>query len=143
MAFNPVPSEVIHKTLESAGFSPTVSGKEVVYERANHNCPSLKVRVFTSAKVGASKVVGCGKDAIRIVLIYTAPDGKTYPVGKKSDAKRVYRTGETADILSRLLDRARCKYGEANEMAKIPPCKCGAPKWLSGNCAAFCWKEGK
>lgn len=141
--FNPVPSEVIHSTLEQAGFTQGVAGKEVVYERTNHHLPSLRVRVYTSARVGSQKVAGCGKDAIRVVLVYRDSSGKDYPVGKKADRKRVYRTGETSDILDRMLERARDQYRIANKMAKQAPCKCGAPRWLSGNCAEFCWKEKK
>jgi hypothetical protein len=139
--FNPVSSEALHSALENAGFTQGVAGKEVIYERANHHDPRLKVRVYTSAKVGSSEVVGCGKDAIRVRLVYVASSGKVFPVGKKSDCARVYRVGETSDILDRMIQRARDQYKVANAMAKKAPCKCGAPRWATGNCSEFCWKE--
>lgn len=142
MAFNPVPSEVIHETLEKAGFSKGVQGKEVFFERANHHLPCLKIRVYTSAKVGSSSVVECGKDAIRTVLLYTDKTGKTRCVKK---GKRVYRTGSTADILARMLDRARELYALANWIYTAPSCKsCGAPCYHdTKKCVAYCWKNKK
>lgn len=138
--YNPVPAEVIHAALEEMGFARTTVGKEIVYERANHRLPSLFVRVFTSSHVGQVKVAAKGKDAIRIVLVYRAPDGSTRCVKKET---RVFRVGETSDILDRIKERSRELYAMANWISTVPPCKkCGAPCYKeSGKCVAYCWRN--
>ena len=140
--FNPVMAEDLHRALLQAGFTKAISGREIVFERANHNISCLKVRVFTSAHVGYETVAKCGKDAIRIVLLYTRPNGSTSCVKR---GKRVFRVGQTEAIINRMLERARELYGMANQMAKIPRCvKCGAPNYPeSKTCADYCWKGEK
>jgi len=143
MAYNPVPSETIHSTLEESGFTKAQAHNEVVYERECHRLPSLVIRVYTSAAVGSTKVKACGKDAIRVVLLYRAPEsGTTYGVKK---AKKILRTGTTEAILERMLDRAREMYAFANRMNERGPCpKCGGPRYYdSGSCVAKCWKAQK
>jgi len=138
--FNPVPSEVLHSALENAGFTKSLSGKEVVYDLRNHHNPSLSVRVFTSSKVGAGKVVSCGKDAIRASLVYTNSSGNTN--GTKLKFSRVNRVGTTEAIVGRMLDLAREVYRAANHIAAVGPCKCGAPRYEDTKaCMAFCWKK--
>jgi hypothetical protein len=139
--FNPVPAEVLHYALLKAGFVEAREGREIVYERANHNAPCLKVRVYTSAHVGQETVAACGKDAIRTVLLYLPRNrSKGRPVKKGS--KRVFRVGTTEAIVSRMLKAARELYGFANQMAKVPGCaKCGAPCYPeSRSCADYCWR---
>lgn len=140
--YNAVPAEVLQAALDEMGFSKTTVGKEIVYERANHRIPSLFVRVFTSAHVGQAKVAAKGRDAIRIVLVYKAPDGTTKCVKKET---RVFRVGETSEILSRIRERARELYGMANYISSVPACsKCGAPCYYeSRKCVAYCWKNPK
>lgn len=135
MAYNPVPSETIHAHLEEAGFTKGTAYNEVVYERPCHRLPSLIVRVYTSASVGSSKVKGCGKDAIRVVLLYKDPEGKTHGVKK---AKKVLRTGKTEDILERMMERARCLYRFANWMSTAGLCKCGAPRYHDSKKCVVC-----
>ena len=138
MAYNPVPSEIIHSTLKVAGFVEGVAYKEVVFDRPCHNLPSLIIRVYTSASVGSSKVKGCGKDAIRVVLLYKDPQGKTHGVKK---ATKVLRTGTTEDILKRMLDRAREMYAFANWMHAAGPCKCGAPRYYDSKKCIVCSRK--
>jgi hypothetical protein len=140
MAYNPVPSELIHKTLADAGFKEGVAGKEVVFEIANHREPSLVVRVYTSTKVGSAQVAECGKDAIRLVLLHKAADGSTRPVKKGT---RVFRTGTTEAILGRMMERARELYKMANYINEVPRCsKCGSPCYYeSKKCVRYCWRE--
>lgn len=138
MSYNPVDSETLFSFLDEMGFEPIPTKGEVVYARTHHKLPSLSVRVYTSCRKGSSVVKGCGKDAIRVALVYTHDTGKTFGVEKN---KRVYRTGKTEDILNRIRERARSAYAKANAMAKKNSCGCGAPRWESGNCSAFCWKK--
>ena len=142
--FNPVPARVLHRALLKAGFVEAREGLEIVYDRANHNVPSLKVRVYTSAHVGQETVAECGKDAIRTVLLYHPPNRtKGSPVMRGS--KRVFRVGTTEGIINRMLKAARELYGFANRMAKRSKCvKCGAPRYPdSGNCADYCTSPKK
>lgn len=129
--FNPIPEGSIRKVLVDAGFKESKSGKEVVFERANHKDPRLKVRVFTSIKVGSETVRKKGADAIRVVLVF---QDKKQSFGVCS-AKRVFRSGATDRVLNRMLERMREIYGTANKMAAGTKCKCGAPAYLdSGRC---------
>ena len=144
MSYNPVPSEEIHARLEKGGFVRDTVGREVVYERSNHNLPELVVRVFTSAKVGSTAVADRGKDAIRLILLYR---GATETVCVKK-GPRVYRTGNTEDILGRMMERARELYGLANEIAlevhERGSCrKCGAPRYPRGGCVVHSCRKGE
>jgi hypothetical protein len=145
MAYNPVPSEVIHAHLESMGFTREIAGKEVVYERTNHRLPSLIIRVYTSAMVGSSQVAECGKDAIRLVLLHRVQGHKDQPIRPSKEKKnvRVFRTGTTEAILGRITARARELYATANWIAETPPCrKCRGPCYRgSTTCVRFCWKN--
>lgn len=139
MAYNPVPSEIIHKALEDAGFEEEVAYKEVVFDRPCHRLPSLIVRVYTSASVGKAQVKACGKDAIRIVLLYKDPSGKIHGVMK---AKKVLRTGTTEDILARMMDRAREMYRFANWMSAAGPCaRCGGPRYYDSKKCVPCSRK--
>lgn len=146
MAYNPVPTEVIHKFLSDMGFTEVHAGKEIVFERANHRLPTLVVRVYTSAMVGRKQVAGRGKDAIRLVLLHREEGKKDQPIRPSHDKKdvRVFRTGTTEAILGRIRDRARELYAVANWIAVTPPCKrCGAPCYRDSTyCVRFCHKNG-
>lgn len=134
MAYIEVPAESLKGMLAAKGFTEMVVNKEVVYERANHIDPNLKVRVYTSLAVGEEKARKCGGDAIRCCLVFNR-FGKTWGIAK---AKRVYRSGKLEDVLDRTLERAREMYALANQFASHK-CSCGAPRWLdSGRCVAKC-----
>lgn len=134
--FVAVPAVALAATLAKAGFASKVVGKETVYERANHNCSSFVIRVYSSAKDGATDARGCGLDAIRVCLLWADPTGKTYGVAK---ATRVYRTGTVEAVIARMLERMRDLYGLANRLAAAPRCPgCGAPCYAdSGKCIRY------
>jgi hypothetical protein len=151
MSYNPVEFSVIAAACTAAGFAQKQRGKEITFERQNHHDPRLFVVVYTSTKVGAEKVRGKGKDAIRVALVATrdagTPKERTFGI---ASATRVHRTGETSGILARLVSRMREMYGRANEMAspEHPHCPhCGAPCFKdSGKCVVHCygsWKAGQ
>ena len=149
--YNPIPSYVLHDFLECMGFTKALAGGEVVYERINHNLPSLVVKVYTSAKKGSATVADRGKDAIRLVLVHRQQGEKDQPIrtrpkkkGEKGRASiRVFRTGTTESILNRVRDRARELYAAANWIRMTPPCKrCGAPCYRGSTlCVRFCQKH--
>ena len=142
--YNAIDFDVLAGVCAGAGFAQRVRGQEVTFERANHHDPRLVIVVYTSTKVGATKVRPKGADAIRVCLLAVrdagAPNERTFGVQK---ATRVFRTGTTTAILARLLERMRTMYGAANKMAH-PASKhctsCGAPCFAdSGKCTVRCW----
>lgn len=139
MAYNPIDTQILVDALESAGFTGTKVGKEVVYTRDHHKDSAFRVKVYTSAASGKANVKAKGKDAIRICLTYVLGNGKERGVAK---AKRVFRTGTDTAIVTRMKSRMREMYDLANKMAKSAYCPdCNAPRWLdSGKCVA-CYKK--
>ena len=145
MAYNPVPSDVIHAHLTQMGFTEGTAGNEIIFERANHRLPSLVVRVYTSAMVGSKQVAGRGKDAIRLVLLHRVEGKKDQPLRPSIEKKdvRVFRTGTTEAILGRITERARDLYRIANWIHATASCKkCGAPCYRNSTyCVRFCGKK--
>lgn len=97
----------------------------------------MYVRVFTS--IEGSEVRSVGSDAIRVCGMHTSSEGKTRSLAKE---KRVNRTGDIDDIVSRMYNRMRDAWKSSTSR---PRCKqCGSPTFRSkkGNdvCAELCWK---
>ena len=123
--------------LENAGFArEEIPGtKEAVYSRPLNE--KVRVACYTSIVNGECRDVGY--DAIRVVALYSAKDGKSRGICKAE--KRVNRVGQVSAIVDRTLERMR----EVYSMARTPDrCEsCGAPKFVSkkGNsvCADLCW----
>lgn len=100
---------------------------------------NLSVKIFTS--VVRDTVYGLiarreGKDAIRVNV--SSPDVRRAIISEK----RVNRTGQTDNIVERMLDRARDAYRLGRQSGNCH--MCGAPRAMSkGNkwyCAQVCWK---
>lgn len=133
--FVTVPAEKFAEKFTAAGFKPSASRTEVVYERP-HNDPRYTIKVYTSLSLNAAETRGVGADAIRVCLVFTGKNGKTVGVGK---ATRVNRTGSVEGVLERTIERAREMWALANESSRTGVCKCGALKWAdSGRCTARC-----
>ena len=123
--------------LEDAGFAREIipGTKEAVYSRPLNE--KVRVACYTSIVSGECRDVGY--DAIRVVALYSAKDGKSRGICKAE--KRVNRVGQVEAIVERTLERMR----EVYKTAQTPDrCECcGAPKFVSkkGNpvCADLCW----
>lgn len=108
----------------TAGFTKTTAYREVVYTRA-HRDSRYTIKVYSSLTVGADQTRDVGADAIRVCLVFTAPTGKTYGVGK---ATRVNRVGTPEAVLDRTIVRARemwalanTKLGACTKVAAVAP----------------------
>ena len=142
MSYVLVPTAAIVTALVKAGFVPKFVGTETIYERANHRCPELIVRVYTSVSAGAATARACGTDAIRACLVWIDPKkGDNYGV---ASATRVHRTGLVVDVIARMMARTREMYALANHMAGNARCTCRAPRYLdSGKCIRHHEHEAK
>lgn len=116
--FVEVPSPVLVAFLEKLKFSPTRVGNEVVYERASGQCEHMKLRVYTSIRVGEENARGLGKDAIKVAAFYKRG---TYSKGIAKVA-RVYRTGTVDGVLLRIKDRILAVAEVANKWLENEKC---------------------
>jgi len=103
----------MEQMLQKCGFNRSTTGKEVVYIRRHKN-PNILIKVYTSIPLEASKARGCGKDAIRVVVIYDNGN-RNFGIAK---LPRVYRTGTEKDVLERTYKRMRDAYMLANKWNK-------------------------
>jgi len=110
----PVSAQSIENLLSSKGFTRTVQNREVVYVFAHKMDPSVKVKVYTSLRVGADMARGCGQDAIRVCTVFEN-DQKSFGIGK---FPKVLRTGSEQAVLTRLLERAREAYLRGTEFVR-------------------------
>jgi len=101
--FVSVPAETIETFLQSKGFSRSVVHNEVVYERAHSENPRVKVKVYTSIRIGADVARRRGKDSIKVCTVVEGTR-KSYGIGK---FPRVHRTGSPEKVLDRMLQRSR------------------------------------
>jgi hypothetical protein len=109
--FVSVPAQAIEDFLKSKGFTRTVQRCEVVYIRNHDRDPNVKIKVYTSIRIGAGSARQRGKDSIKICTVFD--DGRrSFGIGK---FPRVHRTGSTAAVLERTLERMRAAYARANQ----------------------------
>lgn len=105
------------KTLESKGFTPdTEAFGELVYIRQHHLDSTMFVKIYTSMPLKAGDTRACGKDAIRVMLIFK--NTNTGRSGCLYKTPRVYRTGSANAVIDRTLERAREAYGVGNKRLK-------------------------
>lgn len=88
-------------------------GGELVYSRQHSLDSTMWIKVFTSLPRNAGDARACGKDAIRVLLVFQNPVTKAS--GCLYKTSRVYRTGSEAAVIERTLERAREAYAEANK----------------------------
>lgn len=145
MGYNAVPFSDLAQACINAGFDKTVqAGQEIVFERAHRADPRLRVRVYTSNKVGKESVAAKGKDAIRVCLVGVRQPGtkweRTWGI---CSSTRVHRTGTTAAIIERMVDRMREMYTAASELLKNDRCvHCAAPVFAdSKRCVLRCYGD--
>lgn len=129
----------IRQKMEECGFTKddVIGAGEEIY---SFPVKETGIRVVVYSTIEGSAVRAVGKDAIRICGVYYN-ESKDIERGIVSH-KRVYRTGEIADIVSRMHERMREVWSSCNQSNR---CHCGAPKFTSkkGNsvCADACWVD--
>ena len=113
MSYVTIPAQVFRDRLNAAGFIKInlTSSKEEVYQREHHKDPRYLIRIYSSIPCGDFGTRGCGKDAIRVVVIFQTQQ-KTYGIWK---GVRVHRTGTVDAVIERTLQRARDGYGFVNQ----------------------------
>ena len=132
----------VEQTLLNAGFFEEWHGevrdptKEKTYTR--QVVDGIRIVVYTS--IVGDRVRSTGKDAIRVVLVYTSERlGKDRGIGKET---RIHRTGEVSAILERMLTRMRNAWTAGKRPCRCPQCNAPTFKAKSGKdvCADLCWK---
>lgn len=106
MSFQPVTMQDFQVLIDK-GFIPSDehSGREIVLVRRHEKNAQLIIKVYTSISRGSTVCREAGADAIRVALVREDPKtGFKCGVGK---SKRVNRTGPAADVVGRVLERAR------------------------------------
>jgi hypothetical protein len=122
---------------QEEGDSPShLFTRERMFSRRIHD----NVRVVVYTTIVGQEARGVGRDAIRVVALYTTLEGEDRGIAKGE--KRVNRTGKVSAIVDRTLLRMRDVWKAA---AHAERCHCGAPKAMSkaGNlyCLELCWKK--
>lgn len=107
----PVPAHEIESFLQSKGFERTVQYQEVVYVRAHEKDRDVKVKVYTSIRVGAAQARRCGSDSIKVCTVFDN-GRKSFGIGK---FPRIHRTGSPAAVLERTYDRMKDAYKRGSE----------------------------
>jgi hypothetical protein len=101
--------------LAAAGFSPDPESRgELVFIRQHHVDSTMFVKIYTSLPLAAGDARACGKDAIRVLLIFK----NSQRSGCLHKTPRVYRTGSEQAVIERTLERARDAYRAANQRLK-------------------------
>lgn len=105
-----VDRELFCKSLEAKGFTPDPEAfGELVYMRQHHMDLTMYVKIYTSMSIRGGDTRKCGKDAIRVMLIFSNP--VTGRSGCLYKTPRVYRTGSQEVVIERTIERAREAYG--------------------------------
>jgi len=113
---------------------------EIIMKRLSADKRYL-IKVFTTVEKKTNMTRGVGRDAIRVVLLSLAKDGKEIPVSK---AIRVFRVGDMDNIANRITDAVRT-LALSSKTLKLRTCsKCDAKMFLSKKnnwvCSKFCYK---
>ncbi len=101
-----VSREDMVNALTKAGFTASPLGGELMFYRVHHLDSTMMVKIYTSMPRNGGDSRACGEDAIRVVLIFSTAQRS----GCLYKATRVFRTGTSAGVIERTLDRAREAY---------------------------------
>jgi hypothetical protein len=112
--FIEVPAQDIENHLSAQGFSRTVQREEVVYVRSSQRNPDVKIKVYTSIRVGRTVVRGAGKDAVRVCVVFDN-GRKSFGIGKFPSIPRVH---SVESVLRRTDERLRLAKLRAVEWMK-------------------------
>ena len=106
-----VPARDIEAFCRKHKFDRTVHRREVVYVRSSVRNPDVKIKVYTSIRVGRSAARGNGKDSIKVCVVFDN-GRRAFGIGK---FPRVHRTGSPEAVLARVLERLKAAAKRANE----------------------------
>lgn len=109
--FVSVPAETLEKWLADQKFERTVHGNEVVYVRSSVKNPCVKMKVYTSIRVGQVAVRAAGKDAIRVCVAFEN-GARSFGIGKFPSVPRVH---SVESVLRRTKERLMEAAKRANE----------------------------
>lgn len=99
----------------------------------------VKMVVYTSVPWGSGTVQRCGKDAIRVVLVFCGPDGKRDGITTET---KVLRTGTVAGVLGRTRERMADAWRQGKSLRHCGRCRAPA-YWDSGRCVVrLCRMQG-
>lgn len=117
--FVEIDSAAFEAFFQREGFTRSLSNYEVVYAKPLPANPKIVVKVFTSIREGDATVRDVGKDAVRVVAIFTNGE-KTYPLFR---GKRIHRTTSQESVQERVLERiadafARCAEWTETQRSK-------------------------
>lgn len=119
--FVEIDSKLLEDFLSGCGFRRIVQGSEIVYVRPNKHHDSVRVKVYTSIKVGQNVARPCGADAIRVVTAYEGQRPVARPGNRSSTnfgifkAKKILRTGTQDRLTERLHARMQEAYAFGNQ----------------------------
>jgi len=108
----PVPAHEIESFLAAKGFERTVQRNEVVYVRPHEKDPDVKIKVYTSIRVGAAHARNRGADSIKVCTVVERENGRSFGIGK---FPRIHRTGSVDAILERMYQKMRSAYSRGTE----------------------------
>lgn len=120
-----VPAEAIEKFLQDNKFEKGQQGNEVVYHRCSQRNPSVRIKVYTSIRIGQVQVRNAGKDSIKVCAVFDN-GRKSFAVAPRLNP--VFRVTSTESVLTRLKERLK----EAAELAN---------KWIDKNEAEFAARD--
>lgn len=121
--FVEVPAQDIENHLSAQGFSRTVQREEVVYVRSSQRNPDVKIKVYTSIRVGRTVVRGAGKDAVRVCVVFDN-GRRSFGIGKFPSVPRVHSVDS---VLRRTDERLRLAKLRAVEWMREQDAKFGPP----------------
>lgn len=110
--------------MDAAGFTEGAFGGEVTFARVHHRCRHCTVTIYSSLPARGGDTRGLGEDAIRVTAVFSRQTpGRDRPFVKVlAKPARVFRTGSSAGVLDRALERAREAYGELNAFVRDGGC---------------------
>lgn len=111
MSYVAVPATVIEDFLQAKGLERSVYYNEVVYTQTHGDNPNVKIKVYTSIRVGQAAVRACGADSIKVATVFD--DGaKRFGVGK---FPHILRVGSEQEVLDRIQERLTAAYKRGSE----------------------------
>jgi len=122
-SFIEVPAQAIESHLASKGFVRSVQREEVVYTRSSQRNPDVKIKVYTSIRVGRTVVRGAGKDAVRVCVVFDN-GRRSFGIGKFPAVPRVH---SVESVLRRTDERLRLAKIRAVEWMGEQEARFGRP----------------